>query len=88
MAHQKVVTVVRLVLVLATLCWGVSLASAQMKGGGRSAQSGPFRSQQNVMQMNKTTQAQRRAAAARNAARKLAAGQKNQVVTNRQGVRK
>jgi hypothetical protein len=75
---------VRLVLVLATLCWGVGLAGAQMQKGGKSAQTGPRRSPQNVMQMNKTTQAQRRAAAARNAARKAAAGQKNQVGANAQ----
>jgi hypothetical protein len=60
----------------------VTLGSAQ--ADNPTAKTQPFRSPQNPMQMRKTTMAQRRAAAARNAQRKAAAGQKNQVGLNAQ----
>lgn len=76
---------VRFVLALATLCLGIGLASAQAPmGGGKAAQTGPYRSADTIMKMRSTTNAQRRAAAARNAKRKLAAGQKNQVIQRKQ----
>ncbi len=81
----KFVTLMRLVLVLAALSWGTCLASAQMmKSGGKTKQTGPYRSAQTIMQMRQTTPKQRVAAAQRNAARKAAAGVKNQVGLNAQ----
>ena len=75
---------VRFVLALAALCLGIGLASAQTPMGGKTAQTVPYRSPQTTMKMRSTTNAQRRAAAARNAKRKVAAGQKNQVIQKTQ----
>ena len=60
----------RLALVLIAVFMAMGLCLAQMQNNGKSpAQTGPFRSPQNVMKMRSLTQAQREAAAARNAAR-------------------
>ncbi len=88
MVSQTLRTVLRLLLVLIALCWGVGQAGAQASPA-RSPQTGKYRSAQGVLKMRNTTNEQRRAAAARNAARKAAAGQKNQVGLNAyRGVRK
>ncbi len=72
MHRPNFVTLMRLVLVLAALSWGACLTSAQMQPGAKKGQTGPFRSPQNIMPMNRTTKEQRMAAAARNADRRAA----------------
>ena len=71
----------RLLIITAALCWGVTLGSAQANKSTAKNRPSPS---PNPMLMRRTTMAQRSAAAARNAARKAAAGQKNQVGRNAQ----
>ncbi len=64
-------TLLRLVFLLGVLL-GAGLASAQTKLSPQRAQSGTFRSPQNILPKNKMTKAQRMAAAQRNADRTAA----------------
>src|SRR5438132_13939979 len=72
MLRRTSLILARLLLILMTLCWGVSLPDAQ--GNTSTGRPSPY---PNAMQTRKTTMAQRRAAAARSPARKAAASEKN-----------
>ncbi len=87
MSRSIVVALARLVLLITALGWGVSQASGQMQNGSNGSQTGPYRSKQNVMQMNKTTKAQRMAAAQRTADRKAAAMNKRVAPNSQSGVK-
>ena len=74
-----------LILVAIALFWGVGQYHAQTQQPP--AQTGPYRSPQNVMPMQKTTNKQRRAAAERTAARRAEDAKKDQSAPNPQGAR-
>ena len=69
MDRRRSSTVMRLVLLATALFWGLGQARAQSP-----AQTGPFRSSENVVKMRNMTNAKRKAAAERTAARRAAAG--------------
>jgi hypothetical protein len=86
MDRTKYLAVLRLVLVVVfALFWVVGQCLAQTQQSP--AQTGPFRSSQNVMPMQKTTNAQRRAAAERTASRRAGDAKKTQNAPNPQGAR-
>jgi hypothetical protein len=85
MKRHKSSKVLRLILLLVALWWGVGQCLAQTQQSP--AQTGPYRSPQNVMPMQKTTNAQRRAAAERTAARRAGDAKKEQSAPNPQGAR-
>ncbi len=86
MSKGTVVTLMRLILALILCCWGANQANAQ-QGTGKSAKANA--PTQATARMRSLTMAQRRAAATRNTARKLAAGRKNQAIQGGvSGVRK
>ena len=90
MHRHKFPMLTRLALALAAIFWLASLGLAQMQGGKSPAQTGPYRSPQNpYLKMRSITNAQRQAAAQRNAARRAAALQKNpSAATSQAGVTK
>jgi hypothetical protein len=87
MERRKNLTLWRLVLVLAAVFWLVGQCLAQMQAGGKSsAQTSRYRTPLDPsLRMRSMTMAQRKAAAARNAARRAAALQKSQSAATSQG---
>jgi hypothetical protein len=81
---RKIFLVVAVVLlVLAAAFSPGNQCLAQQKTTNKTAQTGPFRSPQNQIQMRRMTDAERRAAAERTAKRRAAASQKNQAGVQR-----
>ena len=87
MERRRNSTFLRLVLLLAAVFWLAGPCLAQMQAGGKSpAQTGRYRTPlEPSLRMRSMTMAQRKAAAARNAARRAAALQKSRSAATSQG---